>query len=294
MINKQDSPRSRYENQIHQVVTYITDHLTENLDLVQLASISHFSPFHFHRIFFALMGETPQEYVNRLRLERAANLLIKAPELSITRIALQTGFSSSSTFARSFKKHYGISAKNYKRSQISLSIPEKYQPAADGEFAIPMTITIRVMPRLHLAYVGNMHGYTLNNICEAWNRLTRWAMLNDLYKPGTRMVGISFDDPLITPLEKCRYYACISVPEGFKADRRVGFLDIPEGKCAVGEVTCTAEQIEAVYHQIFLGWLPDSGYQPADYPCYEIYHETGDANSEGIFLMDVCIPILPI
>jgi AraC family transcriptional regulator len=69
-----------------------------------------FSPFHFHRIFSAMVGETLSSFIRRLRLERAASMLIDHPKQTITEIAMACGFSSSASFARAFAERFGMSA----------------------------------------------------------------------------------------------------------------------------------------------------------------------------------------
>src|SRR5512133_2556470 len=107
--------RSIYKARVDAAIMFITEHLAEDLSLEDIAEAAHFSSFHFHRIFSAMVGETPQQFLNRVRLERAANFLVKNPAHSITQIALSCGFSSSATFARSFKKHFGITANEYRK-----------------------------------------------------------------------------------------------------------------------------------------------------------------------------------
>jgi AraC-like DNA-binding protein len=96
---------SEYRNCLHRVLDYINDNLAEELHLESLADVAGFSPFHFHRIFSSMIGESPREYIERLRLERSANFLFMHPEKTITNIALECGFSSHAAFARSFKKN---------------------------------------------------------------------------------------------------------------------------------------------------------------------------------------------
>lgn len=288
-MDEKFSPREQYQAQIDRAATYITEHLEEPLNLKKLANLSHFSPFHFHRIFTTAIGETPQDFTNRLRLEHAANLLLKS-SFSITETAYACGFSSPATFARSFKKHFGLTAREYtRRGQILL--PESPLKENEKPF-VPPEVQVQMMPGLHLAYIVSMKGYSLAAICRAWERICRWASAHELFTSQTRIVGISFDDPLITPKEKCRYYACITVPPEITGDERVGVLDIPPSRCAVCRAAVPAEQIERVYRYFFQDWLPDSGLQPANYPSYEIYYETPETNALGNYIMDVCVPVL--
>jgi len=293
MVSSFNRSRELYQARIDQTVTFINQHLDLTLDLKQVAQVSHYSPYHFHRIFTAVVGETPQDFVNRVRLEKAANMLQKSPALTITDIALTCGFSSSATFARSFKKHFGLTASEYARAGRSEPVlVSGDRPTELTQLALD--IRVRLMPRLHLAYIANMKGYSLVEICRAWERLCRWAAAHDLMTTDTKMVGLSLDDPLITPKNKCRYYACLTVPDELTRDPRVGFLDIPANKCAVYRLICSAEQIEWAYRAFYRDWLPDSGFQPADYPCYELYHETPETNVEGKFVLEICIPVIPL
>ena len=64
----------RDRKRILRVLVHIQTHLDENLALDDLARVAHFSPFHFHRVFRGMMGESVKEHVRRLRLERAAQV----------------------------------------------------------------------------------------------------------------------------------------------------------------------------------------------------------------------------
>src|ERR1700691_6151672 len=103
---------------MNRVVDYIQNHLAEPLDLERLAAVACFSPFHFHRLFRAWMGETLQSFVHRLRLERAAQMLSFDQVQSISDIASECGFSSSSAFARAFKQAFGTSGGEWRKRKI--------------------------------------------------------------------------------------------------------------------------------------------------------------------------------
>jgi AraC-like DNA-binding protein len=109
--------RQEYLERINRVLDYIDVHLEEKLALAALAKVAAFSPFHFHRVFRAIRSETVSEYVNRLRLERAAFKLTYSPAIPVTTIALDCGFSTSANFARAFKLHFGRSATAYRKEQ---------------------------------------------------------------------------------------------------------------------------------------------------------------------------------
>ena len=89
----------------------LLDHIDRNLDqtleLASLAERVHFSPFHFHRVFAAWMGETLGDYLRRRRLDVAALMLAAPPhESTVLQIALAVGFGSSEAFSRAFKLRF--------------------------------------------------------------------------------------------------------------------------------------------------------------------------------------------
>src|SRR5215510_10723523 len=108
------SHRREYERRVNRVMDYVEAHLAEDLTLDRLAAVAAFSPFHFHRVFVAITGETLSDFIRRIRLERAASSLTLMRETSVLEIALRCGFSSAASFARAFKNHFGMSASEWR------------------------------------------------------------------------------------------------------------------------------------------------------------------------------------
>jgi AraC family transcriptional regulator len=102
--------RREYEGRVNRVVDHIGGHLGEELSLAALARVAAFSPFHFHRVFRAVTGETLFGFIQRLRLERSASVLLAVPDRSVLEVALDHGFASAATFARAFRARFGMSA----------------------------------------------------------------------------------------------------------------------------------------------------------------------------------------
>lgn len=156
-----------------------------------------------------------------------------------------------------------------------------------------MTITITEAPVRRIAYVANLEGYDQQRIARAWERLCGWAGPLGLLTEG-EMIGVSFDDPAITPKHKCRYYACVTIPDDLVPPKDIGVMDLPGGRHAVAPFDGSTADIEAAYRYLYGTWLPGSGFEPADVPCFEIYHSTPDDDPEGHFVMDICIPLRPM
>src|SRR5579872_5277058 len=94
------------------VLVYIQQHLDEPFRLEELAGVACFSPYHFHRVFKGMVGESVKVYVRRLRLARAASQL-KLGSASVSDIAFCAGYDSHGAFTRSFKNAFGAAPTDF-------------------------------------------------------------------------------------------------------------------------------------------------------------------------------------
>ena len=86
MEHSKKTTREEYQKCVNAVVDYINLHLGEEIDLKSLAKISHFSPFYFHRIMKAFLGEPIGTFIVRTRTEAAARLLRYSDSVSYTHL----------------------------------------------------------------------------------------------------------------------------------------------------------------------------------------------------------------
>ena len=107
------STATTYTERVNRAIDHIVSHLSEPVRLVDVSRAAGMSPFHFHRVFQAMVGETVADFVKRLRLEKALFMMAHARRSSLTQIALACGFSSSSDFSRSFKQRFGVAASKF-------------------------------------------------------------------------------------------------------------------------------------------------------------------------------------
>ena len=104
-----------YIKRIDIALQFIDKNLDANLSLETISKVAFYSPYHFHRIFKAIIGETLNVYITRKRIEKTASILMRKREASITDLAYQFGFSSNSAFTKAFKKFYGISPSEFRK-----------------------------------------------------------------------------------------------------------------------------------------------------------------------------------
>lgn len=95
---------------------YLTQHYARNFDLDEVASHSCMSKYHFCRIFSAVFGESPYQYISRMRIDHAKRLLITS-SLNINDICEAVGYTSIGSFSLLFRKKTGMSPTQY-RSKV--------------------------------------------------------------------------------------------------------------------------------------------------------------------------------
>jgi AraC family transcriptional regulator len=97
------------------VAAYIEEHVADDVPLATLAELARLSPYHFCRSFKRSFGMPPHRYHAHRRIERAKQLLADR-ELSITMIAIDVGFSETSTFTAAFHRLTGQTPSRYRRN----------------------------------------------------------------------------------------------------------------------------------------------------------------------------------
>jgi len=309
-----------YKARINKTMDLIERDMDHQFTLAELAAEANFSKFHFHRIFQGITGETPFQFLTRIRLEKAATMISTNPNDSITEIAFKCGFTDISVFSRNFKKHFKVSAsqwrnESYDRSNSghlnsNLSQQEsKNQQSETGSsmYFSPRTNTLKWRTNMKLnqsievkefqpftvAYLRYTGPYKGNeNLFESlWNKLFKWAGPRDLIGKDVKSLIIYHDDPNVTEEDKLRLSVCISVAPDTKVDGEFGKMDIEGGKYAVARFTVTAEEFEQAWEWVYGEWLPSSGYQPDDKPCFEMCQEEP---RNGKYVADICIPVKPL
>lgn len=319
MTRPPDASRREYIARVNRVIDHIEQHLPEPMPLARLAEVACFSPFHFHRIFKALTGETLTTFVQRLRVERAASMLVTDPEMPITHIALDCGFASSASFARVFKSTFGMSATEWRRAtpgermadrKIGQTFRKVRKATSDSnayfmssnlsskEKAMTQSPNIQVqeLAELNVAYVRNVGPYAGDSelFGALFGRLMQWAGPRGLCTPEAQYLSVPHDDPKVTEEEKLRISVCISVPSGTEAEGDVGIMKLAGGAYAVGHFEIKTHEIPDAWNTMMGDWLVDSGYQPDDRLCYERCLNNPNEHPEHLHIIEICVPVRPL
>lgn len=326
MIPNAEACREEYRARLARALDYVRLNLAAEVELEAAAAAACFSKYHFHRLFTALVGESFADYVRRLRLERAANFLEKRPGMSVTEVALASGFSSSSVFSRDFAARFGAPPSRWRAKRLAAGPglragwpgapartkvggsgtagggePVDQTAAAAEESAAARILArfsgvaakggdsvIRRLPALRFAAVLHHGGYGAG-IDEAWTRLYRWAGPRGLLGPGSRAAGVSWDDPAITPPDRCRYSACLELPAGVEPAGPATLLAFPARDYLVRDFRGPEAGLSAAYTELYRRDLPECGFVPADAPAIELYR--GPLGPDRLFDLEIAVPV---
>lgn len=317
--------QKEYIARINRAFDYIESHLAEELSLKKVAQAANFSVFHFHRVFKAMTGETLNRFIQRVRIEKAALRLLDSPGKTITDIALDYGFGTSASFARLFRKNYGMSASEWrKRGQKSsgqnskicktvgnirkeLSFPFEYTEVVfdinNHQWSIKMDLEQKINVKvtensdLELAYIRHIGPYKGDEqlFSQLIQKLFTWAGPKGvLNQENLKVMSVYHDDPDITDEDKLRTSVCISVPRETVSDGEVGRMALPGGLYASAKFEISSDQYEEAWNVLCGAWLPQSGYQPAEGVCYELYLNNPQEHPEQKHIVEINIPVKPL
>jgi AraC family transcriptional regulator len=290
--------QAEYQKRMHAVIEYIDRHLDRKLELEVLAGVANFSPFHFHRLFRALLGEALGDYVRRRRLESAAVRLRSQERVPVLSIALGVGFGSAEAFTRAFRARFSCSPTEWRKSKRGQTASKAGQaPRGSGgkngasrKPETAMKVTIIERPPVHVAYLRHtgVYGPAIGKFWMA--TVAPWMATNNLI--GRERYGISLDDPMVTKPSQCRYDACVASPDGEVLTGNPNRKVIPGGKYAALAFEGTSAEIGAAWEALLRDWLPKSGLQLDARPFFEHYPTDGRYDAKtGRFTCNICVPV---
>lgn len=240
---------------INKTLDYIDANLENPMTLGELASVANFSKYHFNRIFHSIVHETPFRFIQRVRIEKAAMLMLTDRQMSISEVALRCGF---------------------------------------PDMKLNKSVEIKELPKMTLAYIRHIGPYKGDDKLfeRLWNRLFAWAGPRGLIGGRDfRSLVIYHDDPGVTIEDKLRMSVCITVPPETKVDGDIGKMELEAAKYVIARFEVNAQQFQEAWDWLYGEWFPASGYQPDEKPCFEMYPEEP---KDGLFVVDICVPVKPL
>jgi len=273
------------------ILYYIYTHIDTNIDIEELSIDLKVSKFHMHRIFKEAFGKNIYESIKSIRLQKASNLLLTNKYSTISNIANLCGYSSQSSFIKSFKERFEMTPKEWKNGgykNYSNKILQQSQKAMEStaDFSNMMP-TIVKRPFLESFYIRN-NGYNAN-IKEAWQKLQTWILSNDIKK--YQEIALFHDNPTITALNECQYIACIVTEDkDIKSDRLPNFK-IAEGVYAKFDLIGKQGDILKFIHWVYHEWLPKSEFETTTKPSYVVYRKNNFLNEDNEFDLSFYVSI---
>lgn len=298
---RRPSPTATYVERVNLAIDHVVGRLHEPLRLRDLSRAAMLSPFHFHRVFQALVGATPAEFVKRLRLDKALGLMSRSRAPSLTKVALACGFSSSSDFSRCFKQRFGAAPSAFDLKSWRAARGDELEATVETEAGrshierLPprlnpdgFKVRIRELPARTVAYIRVTDPYEGAAVFNAAARLVAWAERRAL--ADGQWLGYQWDNPEVTPLRDCLYHIAVEA-ERFTPQGEVGKFTFPPMVAAQVELRGGVDLELRALQWLYGTWLPRSVYVPDDHPGFEAFIGRPFAHGTEYFELYAQLPI---
>ncbi|WDV44253.1 GyrI-like domain-containing protein [Clostridiaceae bacterium M8S5] len=296
-----------FMDRMMEVVDYIEDHITEDIDYNDMAKIVHCGVYQFGRIFSYVVGISFCEYIRRRRLALAA-LDMQSGNYKVIDLAMKYGYNSPDSFARAFHNMHGITPKEAKTSGVKLKMYPKltFYITIKGDVGMEY----RIENRSEINVVGKVKNIgkfirkrdadnwkdTMGDVWVVWDEFLNHGMNNKirddykLYREPFWQIGVT------QTLENGETVIAIGAEANGDCYDDLDELTVPASTWAVftakGRLNQDKHPIGEVMTRIVSEWLPNSGYEKSmDYEL-EVYGP-GNTNNDD-YTCEVWIPIRKI
>jgi len=305
-----DKTSAGYKSAISRAKEFIEHQWRDQLTLEQIASHVCISPFYFQRIFKEQVGETPKEYLIRVRLENAIQRIFVDRHMTVFDVALECGFSSQAAFARAFRQRFGVSATEFRNLSFSevAKLAAAWGPGIQKVFRnillgkmdskagqkLRKSITIKRIEPLTVIYQATTM-VSEEHLGEEFRKLADRAEAHDLEVDMSQCLGVMYDFPLHTPLEKCRYRVCIGITGESAKHPKFSTMNLSGGKYGVFPVKGDIEL--AIRYSIFFfsDWLKTTPFQRSEQPYlyFERFSSLPGPRTYSSMTREIYVPLRP-
>ena len=216
-----------------------------------------------NRLFTAVTGESVYGFIKRQKLETAACLLMKYPQLSVTEIATFLNYSSSN-FSDAFYKQFGLRPNLIRKGKFSTPsnatghqilsqiIDHNFGSQNAQLFNQPLrgTVNIHDFPERILEYSRVIGPYC--QLQSHWKQFISQHSPREKSQPMPRFFGIAYNDPLVTQPEQLIYDLCIEV----NTPKSLQWHRIPPGRYACYHFEGPFSKLFEAYNEFMAFWLP--------------------------------------
>jgi len=277
---------------IFKSITFIEENIYKTITIHDIAMEAQYSTYHFCRIFRALVGDSPKEYLRKRRLTIAAERLVKE-ETSILDIALDFKFGSHAAFTRSFKQLFNVSPKQFREEAdpFRLIYKDQFSPHMLHHLQNRLIMEPEIVTRPEMKVVGTPHQYQELDLNVEMLWFDFQHKVNQISnRLGSEAFGI-YEEYFETEDSLGFSYICAvevsdfdDVPEGMIS--RI----IPEQMYAVFRHKGSISSLPETLKYIWGSWLPKSNYEYVEKPDFELY-SPGIQPEDPDHIISLCIPV---
>ena len=285
-----------YNERIQRAVDYIEDNLKNQINLQDVANNAFYSLYHFHRVFHAIVGVSISDYIRKRRLSNSAYQLLTSKR-KIIEIAFDNGYEAPESFSRAFKRIYGKSPSSFRKNQIECQYFTKVDIAnlldiTKGDFMQePKIVTRSAFDIIGYALRTKAGGENFDVIPKFWQDILINDKLKNIPNQKDSKVCLGLCTDYNKETDEFSYLACAEVTDTNNIPDDMEHVHVPAGKYAVfTSKGLLPKAIQDLTVKIYRDWLPNSKYDHAMAPEFELYDErtTNDENCE----VDIYLPII--
>jgi len=284
--------RKAYARRIDAVVTHLQRALERGgplPDLAELAGIAHLSPFHFHRVWRALTGETLGRTVARLRLLRALHLLGGA-EIAIGEVAGIAGYETPQAFARAFRDAFDASPGELRGQpdRIAVAAAALGTPARPDAIA-PLQVEVVSVDPFEVVALRNRGAFA--DLDAAFGELFGWAAEAGVVEAIVGLHGVPLGDHRDVPPDELEFDCAIRLSTDFVPQAPLRRMTLGGGDHARVRHVGAYEGLEDLVDRMLAEWWPDSGRALRDAPIHYAFLDDPETVPEALLRADVFVPL---
>lgn len=262
---------------VQRILDYVMTHPCGPLRIPDLAHTAGLSRWHIARVFRAQTGESPSEFLRRIRLERAAHRLLNT-DIAIGAIGFEAGYQDSPSFTRAFQKAFStlpstLRAKKSLDWQLPAQSGFHWRPG-NAEAAYSPVELVQDGPEVEIIgveafYVGRRRVLgSYAHVKRHWKELYETVLRGRNLPSGTRYITIYHDSMDRTPLEKLRADLCVVRPDG-QIETGLECGRMPMGTYVRSKDFYCGDAGNLAWCWMSRHWIPSQGARPHNVPAYE-------------------------
>ena len=274
-----------YQPRLQRVLAHMRRHFDKGLDLDDLADVAALSRFHFHRVFTAMLGQTPAEALRDIRMIRAAEMLISS-DLPLAAIGARVGYPAIGSFTRAFRQTYHMTPNALRRTG---QLPPAPLPKPTG--SLPMyDMTIKTLPNMRVAALPHTGPYNL--IGAAFGQLSgifdAAGLWGAVIGPA---IAFYYDSPDEKPAAQLQSHAGMIVSPSCTLPPSLTELSVQSGRYGVLRYTGPYTGLPAAWAWAYAHWLAQSGAELADAAPFELSLNSPMDTQPEALITEICIPL---